>query len=780
MKQWIIDNVDISTVRRCFKCGVAISAGTGVYISAVDGKIYPYTTTTKDAYVGIAEDSGMPNKFIDVVTHGYLKVPGSGWAAGLVYYVNNGGGLTAGAGDTAAAVGYAEDAIIVYTGKGSDAVIVLGTGNLSSVRKCSNNISTGACSTTLGYCNTSSGLLSSTLGGTINTSSGIYSFIGNGSNNAATCTYSSVLNGCLNSAPTQNATILNGYCNSTNTEEYQFVANGFCNSAGLRYATILNGLCNTISGRYNTIGNGDCNTITTAIRSFIGSGNANAINIAGFTGHAFIGSGIANCVTARRSNIVGGRANIVSNSAASIVGGCLNTASGYYSFLGGGYCNVAAGYSSVVGGGLYNTVHGPQSFLGGGNYNKVCTGSYSSVVGGVGNNTSGGTWNGAAFTAAPTVSNMGCYSFIGGGFQNRAACDYSNVLGGCLNVVCNTQSSILGGSCNTVTGPKSVIVSGLLNANNSIYGFIGSGYCNTTSNYYSAIISGLFNTASHYASTVLGGAINTASAPYAVIVNGSNNIVSGGRSIVGAGSNNVVVTGYSGIFTGQSNCVSSLGCFGAILGGFSNRVTSCFSGAFGCGLVASCAYTFYTNNHCACGNLAASTLTPGSAVCVTAGGTLTNYVPVGGGITLYYGAFSSSVTQTATNPNQEYLMTLNTTTLSNGVTISGSQITMANAGVYNIQFSAQIKHTSGGSASIDIWFKKNGTNIGDTNTKVVASNNTEEVAAWNIVESFTAGQYVELAWNSNVGGVQLLAAPAQTGPVRPAVPSVIVTVTRVG
>jgi hypothetical protein len=42
-----------------------------------------------------------------------------------------------------------------------------------------------------------------------------------------------------------------------------------------------------------------------------------------------------------------------------------------------------------------------------------------------------------------------------------------------------------------------------------------------------------------------------------------------------------------------------------------------------------------------------------------------------------------------------------------------------------------------------------------------------------------AGQYVELMYSSADINTQILAATAQTGPVRPGIPSVIVTVQRV-
>jgi hypothetical protein len=53
------------------------------------------------------------------------------------------------------------------------------------------------------------------------------------------------------------------------------------------------------------------------------------------------------------------------------------------------------------------------------------------------------------------------------------------------------------------------------------------------------------------------------------------------------------------------------------------------------------------------------------------------------------------------------------------------------------------------------------------------------VAAWNIIESFTANQYIEIMWSSPDTGMEILWQAAGTGPTRPVTPSIIVTVTQV-
>ena len=147
---------------------------------------------------------------------------------------------------------------------------------------------------------------------------------------------------------------------------------------------------------------------------------------------------------------------------------------------------------------------------------------------------------------------------------------------------------------------------------------------------------------------------------------------------------------------------------------------------------------------------------------------------------LHYGAFSDTTTQTIVSINTAYAMTFNTTDEANGVSIGSptSRIVVAEQGVYNVQFSAQLDKTSGAAANIYIWLRKNGTNVPNTASKVaIQGTSAETVAAWNFVIQLEATNYVELMWSSDDADVVLLAASATS--VWPAIPSVICTVTQV-
>jgi len=148
----------------------------------------------------------------------------------------------------------------------------------------------------------------------------------------------------------------------------------------------------------------------------------------------------------------------------------------------------------------------------------------------------------------------------------------------------------------------------------------------------------------------------------------------------------------------------------------------------------------------------------------------------------YYGSFYDTTTQLATNASIAYAMQLsNTATETNGISItSGSRITFANAGTYNIQFSAQLDKTDNSDGLVNIWFNKNGTPIANSNTQVtVLGNNGKYLASWNFIVSVTAGQYIEIMWQSPDVNMRIVASAAQTSPTRPATPSVIVTAVQI-
>ena len=146
-----------------------------------------------------------------------------------------------------------------------------------------------------------------------------------------------------------------------------------------------------------------------------------------------------------------------------------------------------------------------------------------------------------------------------------------------------------------------------------------------------------------------------------------------------------------------------------------------------------------------------------------------------------YGSYYSTVDQVNTE-NGTLSMTVNTVDFQSGVSVvSGSRITMANTGKYNIAFSAQFHNTGGGGSGtvVNIWFAKNNNAIPDSNTRITVNTNSPYVvAAWNFFVSANAGDYFEIMWTTDNANIILERENANA--IHPAIPSVIITVNQVG
>ena len=146
-----------------------------------------------------------------------------------------------------------------------------------------------------------------------------------------------------------------------------------------------------------------------------------------------------------------------------------------------------------------------------------------------------------------------------------------------------------------------------------------------------------------------------------------------------------------------------------------------------------------------------------------------------------YGAFQDSTDQVAANTTTAYSMTFNTTDYSNGVSVvSNSRMTVKNYGIYNLQFSAQLVNTNNEIRDIDIWFRKNGTNIPASNSRYSVPNSHGGVdgsliAALNYYIELNANDYVEIMWATDNTAVSIQQLATRTSPDTPSTPSVIAT-----
>lgn len=153
--------------------------------------------------------------------------------------------------------------------------------------------------------------------------------------------------------------------------------------------------------------------------------------------------------------------------------------------------------------------------------------------------------------------------------------------------------------------------------------------------------------------------------------------------------------------------------------------------------------------------------------------------------TFWKGSFYDTITQTLSAANTATPVILRNTDApaTNGVSIvtdgtNLSRITFANAGTYNILFSAQLANAGGTSQTVDFWLRKNGStaaaNISNTNGKVQLQGNvTYVMAAWNYFVTVSSGDYIQLVWAATATTVSMVTEAANA--LHPATPSIILT-----
>ncbi len=144
-----------------------------------------------------------------------------------------------------------------------------------------------------------------------------------------------------------------------------------------------------------------------------------------------------------------------------------------------------------------------------------------------------------------------------------------------------------------------------------------------------------------------------------------------------------------------------------------------------------------------------------------------------------YGAFSSDQDQTTT-ANTATLMTLNTTDFANEVSISSSKITVVNAGIYNLQFSAQFQNTDTAFQDVYIWLKQDGVDIpGSTGFVSIpnrhAGTDGHSIVGWNYFVEMQASDYVEIYWSVTNTAVSIQHLAASGTPTKPSTQSVVAT-----
>jgi hypothetical protein len=154
----------------------------------------------------------------------------------------------------------------------------------------------------------------------------------------------------------------------------------------------------------------------------------------------------------------------------------------------------------------------------------------------------------------------------------------------------------------------------------------------------------------------------------------------------------------------------------------------------------------------------------------------------GGGAVGYYAQYQDDISQPLGAANVGQPTKFRTMDYSNGVTVvSDTQITIANTGIYNLQFSFQFQNIDVQEHDVTIWLRKNGADVAGSAgfVAVVSSHGGTPghcIPSWNYLLDAVGGDYYELYWSATSLDVSMEYYPAGSPP--PATASAIFTVTQ--
>lgn len=498
-------------------------------------------------------------------------------------------------------------------GGGGNAVILTGSGALSSQRCGANNSAQSCATTALGQCNQAKNNFSAVFGGQKSLAAGNYAaIVGGGSNQANGC-FSLVGNGLQNITSTNlYATILNGKANNI-CGNFGTIVNGQGHEAsvGSLYGFIGNGYFNKVENTRSSVVNGFRNRATQ--ESFIAQGCYNTAF--GFLG--FLGNGCSNviCASSECSAILNGYKNCIvgSSTASTITNGLCNTIANQYSFIGGGdnnqICGDPTGRNAIVMGSvnrIVGTCYSSDDFIAAGVANTICEGQKSSIFNGLYNymgayskyaTITNGKYNAMCCSNFSVLNGQAntivtsCFSSINGVNNCLLLSPLSTILSGCSNYAGSSDHSIMNGQNNTLTQSNQSFINGnnnnianssfsaILNSSYSIiddnaaYSLIASGKVNSVcTGSYGAILAGYGNcTTSSVYSFIGNGRLNKNFKDFATIVNGQENCAGGVKAAILNGECNYAVADFSTVLNGLCVCASAAYTTAWGVGAFANR-----------------------------------------------------------------------------------------------------------------------------------------------------------------------------------------------------------------
>lgn len=156
----------------------------------------------------------------------------------------------------------------------------------------------------------------------------------------------------------------------------------------------------------------------------------------------------------------------------------------------------------------------------------------------------------------------------------------------------------------------------------------------------------------------------------------------------------------------------------------------------------------------------------------------------GRGLEVPYAMLMSDQDQASAGITSENIVTLNQLIFSEGINVeSNSRITFAYPGQYLVTARFQFANRGNAAQEFELWAKNSGVNYPLSNTRFdIAARKSSTIwshVTANISGIFTVtnGEYLEFAWWSDGADMYLESYAAGTSPTRPAIASVIVTIT---
>ena len=129
-----------------------------------------------------------------------------------------------------------------------------------------------------------------------------------------------------------------------------------------------------------------------------------------------------------------------------------------------------------------------------------------------------------------------------------------------------------------------------------------------------------------------------------------------------------------------------------------------------------------------------------------------------------------------------HFVTHNTNTIEQNISIAANdyEITVANAGKYELKSTTQWQRATGVQDNVSLWIQVNGVNVGFSTNSVNLTDNfvTPLYAQW--ILDLDAGDVVRIAWSSTEGSGSIVKLAAFTNPTRPMTPSANTHLIKIG